>query len=251
MKRPYKKLISVLLTAAMLNLCWLTSYGWAEMVSTRETPPQITREMLIDALNRKDVQGQLEQYGISQVEAVVRINSLTDEEISAYWVKMVETHEIPHQITREMLIDALNREDVQKQLEQYGISKVEAVVRINSLTDEEISALVKEMDDLPAGGQAEAAIAEGTIFGILIAVVLAFLAVILVIYFLKALYKGTECIFSDCEAKGGWKDTGNSSIKTDDGDYQENGHPENTFPTDDLKNEDCDPRMESCERTVR
>ena len=57
MNRLINKTISILLATAMLNLCWLTSYGWAEMVTTnelleKEPQLQITREMLIDALNR-------------------------------------------------------------------------------------------------------------------------------------------------------------------------------------------------------
>lgn len=81
MKQPCKKFLSVLLTAALLNLCWLTSYGWAEMVGTSKAPPQITREMLINALQHEEVQKQLKQHGISKMEAAARINSLTDKEI--------------------------------------------------------------------------------------------------------------------------------------------------------------------------
>jgi len=75
--RHFKAIIRILIFA-MLHLCWLTSYGWAEMVKTQEvlnqeTSHQITREMLIDALNREEVQKQLEQYGISRVEAVSQV----------------------------------------------------------------------------------------------------------------------------------------------------------------------------------
>ena len=114
----------------------------------------------------------------------------------------------------------LNREDVQHQLETYGISHEEALARVNSLTDAEISALVKEIGDVPAGGYG------GIIEGFLILAGLA-------LYIPGLIIKIIVCIFSDCEEKGGlgyvfrpwWKDTGNSSIETE---------------------EECDPGMESC-----
>ena len=71
----------------MLHLCWLTSYGWAEMVKTEsalQSSPQIQgdRQHLLDLLDRQDVIDELEKYGISKVEAVTRINSLTVEEVT-------------------------------------------------------------------------------------------------------------------------------------------------------------------------
>ncbi len=150
----------------MLHLCWLTSYGWAEMVTTSEA--------------------------------------------------------LTNAVTREMLIDALNREDVQKQLEHYGITKEDAVVRINSLTDEEIGALVKDIDSVPIGGNPLAVLVYGV-----------YLAALLAMYLVTVLFRGIECIFSDCEAKGGLsyvfggfrKDKNSQSIETE---------------------EECDPGMESC-----
>lgn len=177
MNRLINKTISILLATAMLNLCWLTSYGWAEMVTT---------------------------------------NELLEKEPQL-------------QITREMLIDALNRQDVLEQLEHYGITKEEAVGRINSLTDEEVVALVKDIDSVPVGEGGG-----GNIGGaIAAAVYLAIIAVILSAYLLGVFFKGIECIFSECEDKGGasyifrpwWKDSGSSSIETE---------------------EECDPGMESC-----
>ena len=215
--------ISLILTASMLNLCWMTSYGWAEMVKTQEIPPQITREMLIDALNR---------------------------------------------------------EDVQKQLEQYGVSQVEAVARINSLTDEEISALVAQIGSIPSGGSwigihgGEFSGDDGLTF---------WLAVSLLIYPMMVLTKGIGCIFSDCAEKGGasyifkfhalWIDddiyllrqegggnvngtdedyddyegtSGGNVYETDENYDQEDSHTGNTYPTDELENKDCDPGWESC-----
>ena len=195
----------------MIHLCWMTSHGWAEMVRTQEVispeiPRQITREMLIDALNAKYVREQLRQYGLPKEEAVARINSLTDEEISSYWLEMVKTRkkvtrENLHPITRGMLIDALNREELQKQLEQYGISRAEAAVRINSLTDAEVAAIATEVGPLPSGGDHEDE--EDFIFFLQIFLIVIFIAVILAAYILGVFFKGTYCIFADCEAKGG------------------------------------------------
>jgi len=170
--RHFKAIIRILIFA-ILHLCWLTSYGWAEIAAT------------------------------DSVVAVSMQNSADREKIRAL----------------------LNREDVQHQLETYGISHEEALARVNSLTDAEISALVKEIGDVPAGGQLE-----GIVYGFLI---LAWLA----LYLPGLLIKTIVCIFSDCEEKGGlgyifrpwWEGTGNSSIETDD-----------------LEEEDCDPGMESC-----
>jgi len=53
---------------------------------------------------------------------------------------------------RERLIAFLEREDVQKQLVSWGLDKEMAKARVNSLTDEEVSQVVHQMDQLPAGG---------------------------------------------------------------------------------------------------
>lgn len=165
--RHFKAIIRILIFA-ILHLCWLTSYGWAEIAAT---------------------------------DSVVAVSM----QISA---------------DREKIRALLNREDVQHQLETYGISHEEALARVNSLTDAEISTLVKEIGDVPAGGYG------GIIEGFLILAGLA-------LYIPGLIIKIIVCIFSDCEEKGGlgyvfrpwWKDTGNSSIETE---------------------EECDPGMESC-----
>ena len=82
----YFKVISQILIFAMLHLCWLTSYGYAEMVSTESSlqfqeQPQTDRQRILDLLDREEVVDELGKYGISNVEAVARINSLTDEEV--------------------------------------------------------------------------------------------------------------------------------------------------------------------------
>ena len=53
---------------------------------------------------------------------------------------------------REHIQAFLNRQDVQAQLQRYGISPDEAKARVNALTDDEASSLAGKLDSLPAGG---------------------------------------------------------------------------------------------------
>ena len=77
------KTISRILIFAMLNLCWLTSYSFAETLATETAAKSnIDRQRLFDLMNRQGVIDELETYGISKVEAVARINSLTEEEVA-------------------------------------------------------------------------------------------------------------------------------------------------------------------------
>jgi len=87
------KTISHILILAMLHLCWVSSFAWAEVVPItavvefqNETPNP--RPRLTALMNREDVAAQLQQHGISKVEAVARINSLTDDEVTAVIEKM-------------------------------------------------------------------------------------------------------------------------------------------------------------------
>jgi Family of unknown function (DUF6627) len=85
------KTISRILILAMLHLCWLTSYGYAEMIPTESAvQSQTDRQRLLDLLDRQDVVNELQKYGISKVEATVRINSLTDEEVTKIVGKLDE-----------------------------------------------------------------------------------------------------------------------------------------------------------------
>jgi Family of unknown function (DUF6627) len=92
------KTISRILIFAMLHLCWLTSYGYAEMVPTESSIEQPStsstdRQRLLDLLNRQDVVDELEKYGISKLEATARINSLTEEEVTKIAGKLNELSE--------------------------------------------------------------------------------------------------------------------------------------------------------------
>jgi hypothetical protein len=53
---------------------------------------------------------------------------------------------------REHIQAFLNRQDVQTQLQQYGVSPDEAKARVNALTDDEAGNLAGKLDSLPAGG---------------------------------------------------------------------------------------------------
>ena len=82
----FKKFISGFLILALLHLCWVSSFAWAERVVTdalvpAQTEIQNPRQRLMALINREDVAAQLQQHGISKVEAVARINSLTDAEV--------------------------------------------------------------------------------------------------------------------------------------------------------------------------
>jgi hypothetical protein len=49
---------------------------------------------------------------------------------------------------RQRILDLLNRQEVIDELEKYGIPKEEAAVRINSLTDEEVTEIAGKLDEL-------------------------------------------------------------------------------------------------------
>ena len=53
---------------------------------------------------------------------------------------------------RDRIQAFLNRQDVQAQLQQYGVSPDEAKARVNALTDDEAGSLAGKLDSLPAGG---------------------------------------------------------------------------------------------------
>lgn len=55
---------------------------------------------------------------------------------------------------REFLQNLISREDIRQALVALGISPGEARARINSLSDDELENIFKNMADLPAGGDA-------------------------------------------------------------------------------------------------
>ena len=78
------KSLSRILIFAMLHLCWLTSYGWAEIIKTETallSQVLTDRDRLLYFLKRQDISKGLWKYGISFKEVEIRINSLTDAEV--------------------------------------------------------------------------------------------------------------------------------------------------------------------------
>lgn len=53
---------------------------------------------------------------------------------------------------RQQLVELLDREDVQKQLLDYGVSPEQVQDRVNNMTDAEVAQLNDQIADMPAGG---------------------------------------------------------------------------------------------------
>jgi len=86
---PFKKVIRLcgvyLLAAALL---WVPTIAQAEMLSTQRTLQSLTnnaekREWLTSMVLRKEVQTQLQEYGVSRTESMNRVNSMTDDEVAS------------------------------------------------------------------------------------------------------------------------------------------------------------------------
>lgn len=77
---------------------------------------------------------------------------------------MINTAEILKQnqqdLARERIHMFLDRFEVRKHLETWGVNPKEAKARVDSLTDKEISEIAARIDQVPAGG------ALGSIFGL-------------------------------------------------------------------------------------
>jgi len=55
---------------------------------------------------------------------------------------------------RDRLRAALDRADVQQRLIAFGVDPAQVQARVDALTDDEAARLAKQMDELPAGGDA-------------------------------------------------------------------------------------------------
>jgi len=55
---------------------------------------------------------------------------------------------------RAQVADFMAREDVKQIMTQYGVDPVEAQLRVDSLSNEELANLANSIDQLPAGGSA-------------------------------------------------------------------------------------------------
>ena len=65
----------------------------------------------------------------------------------------------------------LEREDVKKQLEAWGLDEEMAKVRINDLTDQEVSLMAEKLDQLPAGGDGLGILVGAAVFVFLVLLV--------------------------------------------------------------------------------
>ena len=52
---------------------------------------------------------------------------------------------------RELIGEVLNRDEVREQLEAYGVDPGEVEARVAALSDDEVSQLARQLDELPAG----------------------------------------------------------------------------------------------------
>jgi hypothetical protein len=57
---------------------------------------------------------------------------------------------------RDRIANVVNRSDVRAQLEAYGVRAADVNARIAALTDEEAAQIARQLDTLPAGGDAGA-----------------------------------------------------------------------------------------------
>ncbi len=60
--------------------------------------------------------------------------------------------ELQQSSDKEVLLQTVNRSDVQEQLSSMGVSAADVENRINQMTDEEIAQLNHQIEELPAGG---------------------------------------------------------------------------------------------------
>lgn len=89
---------------------------------------------------------------------------------------------------REKAHAFFNREEVQLKLGTYGVSREEVLARVDSLTDEEVAALVDKIDQMPEGGYSD----EDTYIGLLVVlgvVIVIALIVVAVIGLIAIIFK--------------------------------------------------------------
>jgi hypothetical protein len=89
----YRKSVGLIMLISTFLLYFPTSPARAVMINTQyvidQDPEQLSARARVSAfLERKDVMAQLQAYGISPTEALARVNSLTDCEISSIAGKM-------------------------------------------------------------------------------------------------------------------------------------------------------------------
>ena len=200
------RLVSIGLVVSMFHLCWLASNGWAEMVPTEST---------------------------------------------VFTVQSSKHAPIP--IDRQRLLDLLQREDIQKKLQGYGISQEEATIRINSLSDDEMREIADKVEQLSAGGHTS--VLEDALSDVLLEIFLwvALIGFIALAYFVGFLVKSLACPFQEeCDVLRPWWDPGDgvqgvSPVASPTAIPLE---PANNGTTN-IPSVECDPRVEACEWSIR
>lgn len=65
---------------------------------------------------------------------------------------MIQTPAQPEQTQRERVLQLVERPEVAKELEKYGISADQAKDRVAAMSEEEVAMVAGKLDSLPAGG---------------------------------------------------------------------------------------------------
>ena len=103
---------------------------------------------------------------------------------------MIDTAKILKQkqqdLTRDRLHMLLDRSEVRKQLETWGVNPEEAKARIDSLTDKEVAEIAARLDQLPAGGDGLGVIVGAAVLIFLVLLITDILGVTDIFPFVKA-----------------------------------------------------------------
>jgi hypothetical protein len=67
---------------------------------------------------------------------------------------IIATDAVAAAAARERVASALEREAVRAQLESHGVSALEVQARVDALSDAEVTEVARQLDSLPAGGNA-------------------------------------------------------------------------------------------------
>lgn len=86
--RFQKKLLSCGIYFLVAVMVWVPTRIQAEMIDTQQTLQSLSntveqREWLASVLHRREARQQLKELGVSQAEALNRVNSMTDEEVAS------------------------------------------------------------------------------------------------------------------------------------------------------------------------
>ena len=94
------------------------------------------------------------QKRVYQWVVALLIASLLPLPLPAAHAALVTTDQVfsSEREARERISAFLDRQEVQAQLQQYGVGVDEAKARVNALTNDEAKSLAGKLDSLPAGG---------------------------------------------------------------------------------------------------